>query len=981
MLFVSYMPFRCNNVLKAALLAGPWLLFLAVPCFGDDPLLVIDNGGHTARITRLAFSNDGGRLISAGEDKVIRIWDTRTGRVEQTIRGEIAPGQQGKIIALAVSPDGRMMATGGWMPGDTGAIRLHSLPSGEISAVLLGSVNVTLCLAFSADNRFLASGSADGGVRIWDVGSGRIVSNIGGKIQVNSITYSKDGKWLAWGGADGVTHLWNVQQKRVARDLPGSAVPVVSVKFSPDSRYLAAVDDNALVRVWDAGTSSPVTSFPGAESPATYPSNLSFLPDGSGLLVTSLRNQGPVAKVLAFPSGAPLVSFDRHSAPITANAISPDGRTAATSGGDSNEIYLWDVATGAMLRKLSGAGSAVWSAVFSRDGRAVAFGTERSAQSVPNNRGPLKYQIRLKTDKDFYHVGLNMGLTQFDAFPAIVRMPGLELSTDRGGAVLRILKPGGKVTEIALDRTTGFRHLSYTLTPDGRYVVSGALGGVAAVYSADNGRKVMDLIGHTGNVWAVSVSPDGRNLVSGSDDQTVRVWDLASGRSLLCFFLGDNQEWVAWTPQGYYASSLNGDKYVGWQVNGGNKELAKYYSVSRFQKTFYRPDVLEENLKTADITTALRAANSHKGGSASLQEVAKPADVAAAKPPEIYVAFPANNTVVHDTTVSVKGTVISTGSLPISIVRVSLDGHPFREYNPGLMRQDIDDKIPLTKGKHVLTVDAGNGKATSDTVVLQLTSDMGEAPPAGDLYFLSIGISTYSDSALQLHYADKDAEELERLVRQQANGKFFREVQTRLLPNERAKRKEILAALRWLGTSGTQNDTRILFLAGHGGLELGDSRSYFFCSYDCKSIDSADDGVTWSQLLTPLRAGAGRSVLMVDTCHAAAVSGARGVRSLVPDFTEVIKNTRDEMTGITYFTASKGTESSIEDPAWQHGAFTKALIEGIGGKAAKDDVITSDELGRWVTRRVAELTGEKQHAENFSEPKDTLPFPLFAVVR
>jgi hypothetical protein len=388
--------------------------------------------------------------------------------------------------------------------------------------------------------------------------------------------------------------------------------------------------------------------------------------------------------------------------------------------------------------------------------------------------------------------------------------------------------------------------------------------------------------------------------------------------------------------------------------------------------------VIAEHVKDRDIGVALNVVNRAQGAGPT-HEVVRPSDVVATVPPDVYVAYPSEDETVHSPAFALKGVVMS-ASLPIQAVKVLLDGVLLQEYKPGAQRQELDVNIPLTKGKHVLAIEASNGIASAQPVLRQISSDFGAAAEAPDLYFLAIGISRYSDDAISLRYAHRDAEELERLISKQENGPVFKNVQTRLLPNEKATRRAIFEALNWLAKSGNPSDTRILFLAGHGGLAFGDTRNFFFCSYDCKAIDNAADGVNWNDLLAALRASGGRSILMVDTCHASAVAGTRGLLPL--DFTEVLKQSKERMSGITYFTASMGTEASIEKPEWQHGAFTKALIEGMtGGMKKNGAVIESHELGEFLRQRVEELTDKKQHTSFFSEPRDTPSFPLFSIVR
>ena len=81
-------------------------------------------------------------------------------------------------------------------------------------------------------------------------------------------------------------------------------------------------------------------------------------------------------------------------------------------------------------------------------------------------------------------------------------------------------------------------------------------------------------------------SPDGRWLVSGSFDQTVRLWAIETGKPLLTIFAANDDEWVAWTPEGYYTASLKGDRLIGWHMNQGEGRLARYYPAEHFAKQF-----------------------------------------------------------------------------------------------------------------------------------------------------------------------------------------------------------------------------------------------------------------------------------------------------------------------------------------------------------------------------------------------------------
>jgi len=109
--------------------------------------LQIDPGGHKAIINDVVFTPDGRYLVSASNDKLIRVWDLASGRTVRTLRGQISAGPEGKIYAMALSPDGRWLAAGGWLPGnkeESDAIRLYDFPTGKLVALLKGRFILSL---------------------------------------------------------------------------------------------------------------------------------------------------------------------------------------------------------------------------------------------------------------------------------------------------------------------------------------------------------------------------------------------------------------------------------------------------------------------------------------------------------------------------------------------------------------------------------------------------------------------------------------------------------------------------------------------------------------------------------------------------------------------------------------------------------------------------------------------------------------------
>ena len=85
------------------------IIVIPVHALSDKPILTIDTGGHKAKIWDVIFSLDGTYLVSASDDKTIRVWDTSTGKVVRVLRGKIGAGGEGKIYAAALSPDNLLL--------------------------------------------------------------------------------------------------------------------------------------------------------------------------------------------------------------------------------------------------------------------------------------------------------------------------------------------------------------------------------------------------------------------------------------------------------------------------------------------------------------------------------------------------------------------------------------------------------------------------------------------------------------------------------------------------------------------------------------------------------------------------------------------------------------------------------------------------------------------------------------------------------
>jgi WD40 repeat protein len=356
------------------------------------PILVLDTGGHTSIVKKVLFTPDGKELISVSDDKTVRFWDAASGEPIRVLRPPSGPGNEGKLYAAALSPDGRTLAVGGYGLKDApGLIYLISTTTGRIERVLKGHTNVILALAFGVPpggRLLLASGSGDNKARIWDVAAGECRRVLEGHHTdpVYGLAFAPDASRLATASFDTTARIWSVAEGNCLFTLQEHTKEVRSVAWSPDGKLLATGGYDQSIRLWSPD-GTPSRNIENLDSHIT---SVMFTADSRELLYTwgGRGGAGVGSAILQVSSGQERVRFAKHDNTVFSGAISPDGTVAATAGGNSNEIHLWRLADASPLHRLAGKGHPAWSAGWSPDGKSIAWGNTFKYTS-PNNWGPL----------------------------------------------------------------------------------------------------------------------------------------------------------------------------------------------------------------------------------------------------------------------------------------------------------------------------------------------------------------------------------------------------------------------------------------------------------------------------------------------------------------------------------------------------------------------------------------------------------------
>ncbi|OQX07267.1 MAG: hypothetical protein BWK80_49735, partial [Desulfobacteraceae bacterium IS3] len=451
-------------------------------------------------------------------------------------------------------------------------------------------------------------------------------------------------------------------------------------------------------------------------------------------------------------------------------------------------------------------------------------------------------------------------------------------------------------------------------------------------------------------------------------------------------------EWVAWTPEGYYDSSVNGDKYIGWHINQGEDRSALYYPASQFADRFRKPLVVANYLKTnGNLDEAIRLANAEDPKKQKTEETSI-SQINKLLPPAVFFEQPSeSDTESSEQIFCVKAGAKSLTDEPVKDIWLILNGKQDRgiqrikkdktaEPRKQLQGKEaiVEQCFELNPGENRISVSASAGQTSAEPETIRViwkekkSSDEDIYKP--NLYLLSIGVSKYVNKYVpNLLVADKDAEAIADVFKAQ-QGKLYRNVNVKLLLNENATGDNILDGLDWILKESTQKDMSVIFISGHG--ENDEAKNYYFLPYEADFERLRRTGVAWLDFKDVVKKLPSKTLFMVDTCASGNITGTR--RRGATDMTEALRELMQSSRGTVVMAGSTGVEVSVEKSEWGHGAFTKALVEGLGNFQAdynKNNSIEIKELDLYVTERVKELTKGSQHPT--TEVPKTMPnFPI-----
>ncbi|HEY6073200.1 MAG TPA: WD40 repeat domain-containing protein, partial [Anaerolineales bacterium] len=334
----------------------------------DDPTFALSADGQ-----RLAFTPAGSGLI--------RVLDTSNENVLYNI-----PRPSNAITWMAFSPDNSRLAVAGL----NRQVQVFDASTGEEQFVLAGHGDIVNVLAFHPDGKQLASGAADGTVRLWSLESpGEVI--LENRRGIDRLAVSQDGSWIAAASIEPGTFtgdlltLWDTKQGKLSLERkPHGSSEVVGLAFSPDSRELATGGGDQTIKLWDVPGGAMRLSIPVEDN---FIWSIAYNPDGNTFAAVGLTG---MIRLFDRATGVELASWDAGLGELSAVAFSPDGSRLAVVSDQVSDAGIWDVSSRKQLMVLKGHTDINWGVEFSPDGaRLITSGSDGTARIWDVENGKL----------------------------------------------------------------------------------------------------------------------------------------------------------------------------------------------------------------------------------------------------------------------------------------------------------------------------------------------------------------------------------------------------------------------------------------------------------------------------------------------------------------------------------------------------------------------------------------------------------------
>ncbi len=652
------------------------LLASFVRLVGTGAEQLYSNAGYP--LSTVAISPDGQWVAAAGEHGTVVIFDLKTGKLLQRLQGHTTSGetQDTTVTRVLFTPQGDKLISAGH---DKKLIIWQRKPNGFVPQTLWPFAEKIKAIAISPDGQTLAIGSANNQISLWSLATHQLLRTLSAhtaSIAMNGLTFNPSGEYLASASYDNTAIIWQVASGEVLHILKGHTSSVLSVAFSPDSKRLATGSEDKTIRLWDIASETS-QAFVGHQKGIFA---LHFIGNGEQLVsggvdrdiriwdsyngVTVRFLQGHNAVILGFASYAGQLfsasndgtvrrwclnlpyqqSINLANQPVSV-AITPNLQHV-TVGFKNGALQVYDSHTGKLVwEKPQAHNDLITRLVFNKEGNLLASSSADNSAKIWqfNVLSAAVSLTELKTltgHTDLVHAvsfspdSRTVATASYDGsiglFPVQEQTSPVFIAhahTDKVTSV-SFSKNGQQLLSSGLeDRTTKLWNLQpkpalfknfpkandsllwSTLSPDSHYATSVGRDQVIEIYNIESGQLKYDLDGHQQQVFKTIFAPDSLQLAS-VGDTSIRFWNLDKGDALFTLRLPTEDASFAAIVD-FDFRCHNGQCFVAAPL--ANNRLMFYHFVYDKQGTKEDGDDIQSHIRLwqsyLNLVTTLRAQN------------------------------------------------------------------------------------------------------------------------------------------------------------------------------------------------------------------------------------------------------------------------------------------------------------------------------------------------------------------------------------
>jgi len=506
------------------------------------------------------YSPDGTSFTVALTDCNINVYSTSNWE-----RTWILSGHNQGVTSIVYSPNGDPIVSGSY----DCTVRVWDVATGECLYILIGHISAVLGVTYSPQGNVVASRSPDETVRLWDMDSGECRSVMSGCDRINDMVFSPKGDNVALGSGDCRVRLWDVASGECRSILIGHARGVISIAYSSQGDLLISKDYVDVVRVWEVESGACRHIMKGDAC-------ILLSPTGYHIAIFSTWMEKGV-ELWDVQTGACIRRLSGHRGGIGSVAYSHHGDQIVSGGESDKTVRLWDVETGECRQTMTGHAMPVRKVLFSPKGDYIA--------SASSDRTVRLWSVGSGSSRQIsnYNSG---GVMSVKYSPKRNQVASCSMdSTIR----LWDAVTGGHNRKLA-----GHSGLVYQISysPQEDRLISCCSEGTVRIWDVENGACLRVLTDHTGSVIDVEFSPQGDQIASASGDKTIRLWNAETGECQHVLTGHIQDVWVVtYSPQGNQVASASYDgTVILWDVKTGACEHTLTGHSNLIQRIVYSPN-------------------------------------------------------------------------------------------------------------------------------------------------------------------------------------------------------------------------------------------------------------------------------------------------------------------------------------------------------------------------------------------------------